>query len=602
MQKKSFILIFLIVMVAFFMLWHYMDYIKHEKKDLEYRIYKEEALFMQKNLASMIDEKKKSTTAIALTLASNEMLPILIKNKKELHKKINSLIFNFEHYTNYKNIWVHIIDKDANSIYRSWTTLKGDTFCQTREDLQYAIKKRETVSLISVDIFSINIKAIVPFYNKKNELIGLVEVVSHFNSISKKLKKLGVDSVVVVNEEYSKYIKYPFTNMYIQKCYIANFDAPQSLQEYLKNNNIKQYCKDMTRVENGYIVSAYPLKDYDGHKLGFYIMFKKTETISTEGLDFFVFRWSVFAILLLMALAGVVNITLYYMMRKQKSYYKNIIDTSSNIMLVNDKKKIIDANKTFFEYFKKYKTVDEFRKENTCICNYYVEEEGYLDKGSVAYGWLDFVLANKDKINKVKMEIDGEIYYFLVNASLISQEKEHYSVIFSDITKEEEYKKELEILNVKDTLTNVYNRRYYEQAIEKEMYNAKRYGYNLAVIMLDIDFFKKINDEHGHSVGDEVLVFYAKLIEHSLRESDSLCRIGGEEFIIILPHTNRDDAYKIAEKLRIFIQKSKKIVPITISFGVTEYISGESKDYLYKRVDEALYEAKESGRNRVVAK
>jgi diguanylate cyclase (GGDEF)-like protein len=579
-----------------------MDYVNYERKNLENNIYKKEAIFMRKNLASMIDEKKKSTMAIALTLASNEMLPSLIHNKKELREKINNLIIDFKHYTNYKNIWIHIIDKKANSIYRSWTKISDDSFCKKREDLRYVLKNRENLSLIGIDAFSVNIKALVPFYSDKNEFIGLVEVVSHFNSIAKKLKELDIDSVVVLNEKYSKNINYPFTNIYVQNNYIANFDAPQILLEYLKNKNIKQYCEPLTKIENGYIISSYPLQDYDGHTLGYYIMFKKIETISTEGLDFFVFRWSVFAILLLMALAGVVNITLYYKMRKQKSYYKNIIDSSNNIMLVNDRKKIIDANKTFFKYFKKYRNVEEFRAKNTCICNYFIDEDGYLTRGSVAYGWLDFILQNRDKTNKVKMDIDGEIYYFLVNVSLISEEEGHYSVIFSDITKEEEYKKELETLNIKDSLTNVYNRRYYEQTIEKEMYNAKRYGYSLSVIMLDIDHFKKINDEHGHSVGDEVLTFYAKLIENSLRESDSLCRVGGEEFLIILPHTNRDDAFEIAEKLRVLIQNSKKIIPITMSFGVTEYISAESKDYLYKRVDEALYEAKESGRNRVVVK
>ncbi|HIP14232.1 MAG TPA: GGDEF domain-containing protein, partial [Sulfurimonas autotrophica] len=192
-------------------------------------------------------------------------------------------------------------------------------------------------------------------------------------------------------------------------------------------------------------------------------------------------------------------------------------------------------------------------------------------------------------------------YYFLVNAAIIDEEKEHYSVVFSDITQEEIFKQELQHSVITDPLTGIYNRRYYYEKIQKEMYEAKRYGLSLSLIMCDIDFFKKVNDLHGHDVGDEVLKYYTKLLQESLRKSDTLCRIGGEEFMIILPHTNKTQATKIAQKLREKVQESKKILPITMSFGVTEYISGESEDYLFKRVDQALYKAKESGRNRVVS-
>ena len=119
--------------------------------------------------------------------------------------------------------------------------------------------------------------------------------------------------------------------------------------------------------------------------------------------------------------------------------------------------------------------------------------------------------------------------------------------------------------------------------------------------MFDIDFFKKVNDMHGHSVGDEVLVHISKLVSNSLREGDSLCRIGGEEFIIILPHTKKENAIKIAEKLRMMIADDREILSITISIGVTQHISNETKEHLYARVDKALYNAKRSGRNQVVS-
>jgi len=160
----------------------------------------------------------------------------------------------------------------------------------------------------------------------------------------------------------------------------------------------------------------------------------------------------------------------------------------------------------------------------------------------------------------------------------------------------------LEYLTITDHLTGIYNRRYFQQKIEEEIKRAKRYGNALSVIMIDIDFFKKINDTHGHNVGDEVLVEYSKLIKSYLRDVDVFCRIGGEEFMIILPYATEEDAQIIAEKLRQEIETHKQILALTMSFGVTQYIKGESEEFLYKRVDSALYEAKESGRNRVVVR
>ncbi len=602
MSKKSLISLFFIFLALVLGFSLYMYYIQEHKQNLEQKIYQNEAHFMQKNVAAMIEEKKKSTTAIALTLASNDALQNLFSNQKELQYKLNTLILDFKKYTNYQNIWIHILDKEGHTLYRSWTKITDDSFCEKRSDLHYVIEHKKILSDVSVDIFTLNIKSIVPLYDKEHRFIGIVEVISHFNSISKGLKKLGIDSVVAVNEKASSRIKYPFTEMYIQNCYIANFDAPQALQEYLKNNNIKQFCRSSVKVADDYIIASYPLKDYDGKTIAYYIMFKKLSAVSKTGLDYFVFRWSMFAIIVLMALAGVVNIIYYFILKKQKAYYKKILDTSNNIVLINDKKSIIDANKTFFKYFTKYKTIEEFRNENSCVCNFFVDEEGYLHKGESPYHWLDLILKNPQKTHKVKMKIEEKIYYFTINVSLISQEKNHYSVIFSDITEQELYKKELEKLSLHDALTNAGNRRKFEEKLHEEMARACRYKHPLSLISFDIDHFKEVNDKHGHVVGDEVLREYTHLVASLLRDVDEIFRVGGEEFVIIAPHITKESALTLAEKLRKAIEAHKRIVPITASFGVTEFKVCENEKSFYKRADDALYAAKKSGRNRVVVK
>ena len=600
MNKKTFLALVLIVVGSFFSLWLYINYIQEQKRQQEKEIYQTEATFMEKNLASMIDEKKKSTTAIAITLAANESLPNLIENRVNLRNKLNTLIENFKNYTNYKNIWIHILDKDLHSIYRSWTDINDDKFCAQRKDFRYVLKERKILSLISVDIFSINIKAIVPLYNKEHTLIGFVEVISHFNSISKGLKKLDIDSVVLVDKEYSKFIKYPFTKLSIDDRYVANFDAPKELLQYLQQHHVEDYCRKINQVVDNYLIVSYPLKNYNGKPIAYYIMFKKVSDISKTGLNFFLFRWSVFAIILIMALAGIVNIVLYFSLRKQKKYYKKILDTSSNIVLVNDKEKIIDANKTFFKYFTQYSSIEEFREKYGCICRFFVDESEYLPRGDSEYTWLEYILANKDKSHTVKMDIEGEIYYFTVYVTLISEEQEHYSVIFSDITAQEIYKKELEALSLHDPLTHVGNRRKYQKRIAEEMARACRYNTTFSIIEFDIDFFKRVNDTQGHIIGDKVLKEYSKLVASHLRDVDELFRTGGEEFIIIAPHIGLKEAEQLAEKLRRAIDQHKEILHITASFGVAEYNRCEEEDELFQRVDYALYEAKNSGRNRVV--
>ena len=122
-------------------------------------------------------------------------------------------------------------------------------------------------------------------------------------------------------------------------------------------------------------------------------------------------------------------------------------------------------------------------------------------------------------------------------------------------------------------------------------------------MLLDIDHFKEVNDTYGHSVGDEVLINLTKLIQGKIRNSDSLVRWGGEEFVILCGDTPIQNAQFLAEKLRIAIEKAQLIKQqtITCSFGIAEMIPGEDPKKLFERADKALYASKEGGRNRVTS-
>ncbi|MDX1348446.1 MAG: diguanylate cyclase [Thiomicrorhabdus chilensis] len=152
-----------------------------------------------------------------------------------------------------------------------------------------------------------------------------------------------------------------------------------------------------------------------------------------------------------------------------------------------------------------------------------------------------------------------------------------------------------------DVLTGIYNRRCFEERLQKEIERAKRYCHSLCIILIDIDDFKLFNDRYGHKQGDLILKKVAELLDLHLRENDTLARWGGEEFVIILPETDKLSAIEKAESLRRLVAAArfKNDSKITCSFGVTAFMEGDCADSIFSRTDKALYRAKNKSRNNV---
>lgn len=162
---------------------------------------------------------------------------------------------------------------------------------------------------------------------------------------------------------------------------------------------------------------------------------------------------------------------------------------------------------------------------------------------------------------------------------------------------------DLERENLVDALTGAWNRRYLDRAMAAELSRAERYRHPLSVMLFDIDFFKRINDEHGHQAGDTVLKELAGVTRTGMRATDALVRWGGEEFLVLMPYTAHGMAQRAAENLRRRIggHPFTGVGRITVSIGVVEWNEGESAGALFLRADRAMYRAKAAGRDRVVA-
>jgi len=161
---------------------------------------------------------------------------------------------------------------------------------------------------------------------------------------------------------------------------------------------------------------------------------------------------------------------------------------------------------------------------------------------------------------------------------------------------------QLEKLATIDDLTQILNRRKFFELARYEIIRNDRHQHPLSVIMIDIDHFKKINDIHGHQAGDQTLQLLTRTITDIVRTTDIFGRIGGEEFALVLPETDKLAAKELAERIRQCIENTifPAIEHITISLGVTQYYTDDNSSTIFNRVDVALYAAKESGRNKVV--
>lgn len=288
---------------------------------------------------------------------------------------------------------------------------------------------------------------------------------------------------------------------------------------------------------------------------------------------------------------------------EDERYIQNLLDAQNDILVMTNETEMLAGNSAMLEFFE-YKTFENFHKEHQCICDFFIDEEGYLPSN---LQWVSYIIQMKEENNKVKMKhlATGKNHIFM--AKVTPFDSYRYLISFNDITELEQYKAELEKLSITDSLTTLYNRRYFIDQIPQEINRTKRYGKMIGFIMFDIDFFKQYNDTYGHQKGDEVLSEIALTCKNIFSRASDFCfRLGGEEFGVFLSVDSYESLQKEAEKLRsgienLHIQHSKSSIAdfITISVGAILSEGNPSIEELYSKADNQMYKAKENGRNRV---
>lgn len=215
------------------------------------------------------------------------------------------------------------------------------------------------------------------------------------------------------------------------------------------------------------------------------------------------------------------------------------------------------------------------------------------------------ILTNLKHIRKFELgEDDNKTYYDIdIRKIGLGEEKEIMILTFHDVTEYVNENESFKNLAMRDALTGVFNSRYFTVIAEAEFERYKKFGGSTALIMMDIDKFKSINDKYGHDVGDEVLIEFTKACRRALRGSDPLCRYGGDEFIVMLTDITQSQAKKVVKRIltmtsNVMINVDEEYIDVSASIGLTFIREDDfSLKDVFKRADEALYKVKDKGRN-----
>jgi diguanylate cyclase (GGDEF)-like protein len=492
---------------------------------------------------------------------------------------------------------------DGRSILRVHLKEKfGDDIASQRAMLREIHKEHKMVTGFEGGIAGIAFRVILPIFDK-GEYIGALEYGVDSGYFVDRIKHLtGSDSFVLIHKDwFGAADKKKYTDEIGEYYFSSALNEREELMALYGFNNPALEPRHIDYEDKAYEINPLFLKDTKNRNLGMIIAINDVTGVSQNTVDTVIDSLTVTAMMMIL-LWGLIEYTFGGLIKKvnlQERYIKTILDSQKNIVVVTDGKALIFANQAFYDYFG-YPTLDQFRLDHSCICDFFEsgESDEYLLAKIDGLLWTDYLIQYDMKEQKVKMTVGKQTSIFTVHAKRMEYAGEiRHVVVFTDITK-------LNQLATHDVLTQVANRFQFDKILEHSISLSQRYGRALSIMLIDIDFFKEVNDNYGHLVGDGVLKKLAQVLSGGIRKSDVIARWGGEEFVILLPDSELSSALKLAETLRMKVSESDfepVMKPITCSIGVVRWNEGENSDQLLKRVDEKLYAAKEGGRNRVVS-
>ena len=302
----------------------------------------------------------------------------------------------------------------------------------------------------------------------------------------------------------------------------------------------------------------------------------------------------------------IMNLSAAVILKKEMAqhlvFLREVMDLNPNFLAtVDDNDRCTYLNDSFLSFLK-CTGLEDFGLRYGSLEKAFVDKDDSFYAGKKISEWAETAVNDRQTTRMVVMkpdtsDDDNESTFMLTVKRVPA--KNEWLLSFADVTHLEAEKQLYRILSLQDPLTKVYNRKKFFDEIDKEIDRVRRYGQKLALIMMDADYFKNINDVYGHTVGDKVLIELTEIIRKVIRKTDVLARYGGEEFAVLMPGTDAKGAFEIADRLRMAI--AGNVFPVckevTCSFGVADFALTDTIDSFVQKADIALYEAKGKGRN-----
>lgn len=444
MKTNRYILLVILIFALFAGILIFSTYIYVTKKQNELltNIYDTTHKNIVETTINSIDDKKHTTLAIAIALSKNENLYKFLESEQYEKLEYEKIINELREYSKYKNVWIQIVNKDAKPVYRSWTKIRGDL--SFRKDLTTTLESQKVSTSIGMGIFNLSLKARAPIYDYENNFFGVLEIVTHLNSIVVDLKKTNINSLILVDKENSKSLKFPISDVFIDDYYVAHNNPNMDFVDYLKINGVDKYFNMPNYiVENGYLISKYDLFNERDEKVASVLNFIDLHDINIEHLNSIKMQNIMLSIIILIVLIFMLILYFYSIYIKKIKFQEKknrlILDSQSNIIVITDGNQIIDANKKLLEFFIDVDTLKDFKEKYECVCKVFIDMDNdfyLINKDYNGKNWAEYALENQNKDFKVAMhDFEKNIKHFSVKMSKALYE-EYIIVTFTDITNE----------------------------------------------------------------------------------------------------------------------------------------------------------------------
>ena len=447
-MKKN--LIFILITLSTFLL--FFIYIT-KKEALILEIYDLKTSEIKNLFKDEISKKKGNTSAITYLISrDNSVREALLKKDKSLidfHEDLE----NIKHFSDNKNLWIQIIDRNGFSFYRSWTDNVGDNAAAARLDITDMIKNPQEMITISTGRFDMTFKTMLPIYDKNKNFIGMIEMISKFNSIAQEFKNKKIEPLFVLHEDYTDRFIEPFTKLFIGKNYVANLNANNEIMKKVEKFGIDKFIKIKDYMIFGeYFVVKDEIKDIHGGDMGYFFFFIDKNSIDTSSISEmevdFLFVIITLIIVIILATLYIINRNYVNFLNekvkkktheiiKQKEYLKSILEIYDKNVIFSK----TDLKGVITHVSEAFCKISGYTKKELIGQNHNIIRHPDMPKEVFKYLWDSLKKGEKVNLEVKNKKKDGEYYwvdaefetYFDLNGKAIG-----YSAVRKDITANKE--------------------------------------------------------------------------------------------------------------------------------------------------------------------